>query len=254
MRNGKSLTTFLLLCLLICTSISAIAMRTDTSIFDANKLLARTINIGYTIDDIGEPQAHLLTAIGLQKIKEAGFTAVRLPMRWVTGMAADSPYTIHPAYLKKVDGIIAKAISLNLAIIIDNHADDQLMSKPEAYKARFISLWDQLSEHYKAYPQQVMFELMAEPNGMLDRFWNSYLAEALTIVRKHNPTRPVIIGPGFYNNAQQIMQLELPDADRHIIVTFHQYAPLKIYHAGRAVVPDGQTERMAGHHLALTRR
>ncbi|MEO6849009.1 MAG: cellulase family glycosylhydrolase, partial [Mucilaginibacter sp.] len=152
-------------------------------IFSLNKLLAKTINIGYTIEANCGNHVHDLSITDLTKIKQAGFTAVRLPIGWVTAMAGDSSFTVDPEFLKKIDLLVKSAVQLHLAVIIDNQADEQLMNQPEQFKTRFLLLWRQLSMHYKAYPQQVMFEIMAEPHGNLEKFWNIYLRYALTIVR-----------------------------------------------------------------------
>ena len=44
--------------------------------------------------------------------------------------------------------------------------------------------WQQISEHYKSYPQGLVFELLNEPHDKLtsDK-WNPMLAEAIEIIR-----------------------------------------------------------------------
>jgi len=81
---------------------------------------------------------------------------------------------------------------------------------------------------------------MAEPRGRLDNLWENYFTEALTIIRRDNPTRPVIIGPGFYNSPQRLSSLHLPENDHYIIVTFHLYEPLKFTMQGEKWFPVGK--------------
>jgi endoglucanase len=64
--------------------------------------------------------------------------------------------------------------------------------------------------------------------------WNQYLREALAIIREKNPTRPVIIGPAFWNSVDHLNELELPEQDRNIIATVHYYKPMAFTHQGAA--------------------
>ncbi len=54
----------------------------------------------------------------------------------------------------------------------------------------------------------------------------------LAIVRESNPKRPVIVGPGHWNNVDHLAKLELPEADRMLIATFHYYRPFHFTHQG----------------------
>ena len=127
-----------------------------------------------------------------------------------------------------IDEIFKKALSLRLSVILDNQTDEQLMNDPAGYGARIFKLWEQLSEHYKMFSDSLMFEPMAEPHGNLNGSWNMLISELLKEIRVDNPTRPVIVGAINFNRPDFLYQLELPKDDEHIIVSFHQYNPVKI--------------------------
>lgn len=190
-------------------------------IYTANGYLSRTINIAFTFDAPKEGDwGHTLDAGDLKLIREAGFTAIRLPIQWVTRMDQKIPFVINKQFLPRIDWVIAEALKNRLVIVLDNHLDDQLMKEPAVYRERFLSLWKQLSMHYRHQPPEVMFEVMAEPRGQLDVVWNDYLKDALAIIRETNPARPVIVGPPFYNLVYKLNDLQLPKDD-HLILTFH---------------------------------
>jgi endoglucanase len=111
------------------------------------------------------------------------------------------------------------------------HHYNELTLAPEANKARFLGLWDQIATHYKNQPQNVIFELLNEPEGKIEPFWNEYAASALAVVRKTNPKRTVIIGPTGWNSADKLAELKLPN-DSNLIVTFHNYTPFEFTHQG----------------------
>jgi len=210
-------------------------------IFSANQQLLKTINIGFTLDaPVEGAWGHTLNANEFVLIKAAGFTAVRLPIQWVTRMDSTAPYTINTNFLARVDWVIEQALKNKLAIILDNHLDEQLMADPVAFKERFLKLWSQLAVHYKSFPQTVMFEIMAEPHGELEKVWEAYFTDALKIIRNTNPTRPVLIGPILYNLPYKINSLSLPQNDEYIIATFHFYDPVKFTMQGEAWFPVGK--------------
>jgi endoglucanase len=238
-------TLSMLLSLLFSSAVKANNKPMD--ITEANKLLAKTMNIAFTFDAPKEGAwGNTLTGEELKNIKAAGFTAVRIPIQWVTRMDSVPPYTINPAFLKRIDEVVGQAQKNHLAVIIENCIDDKLMNEPEKHKDRFMALWQQLSVHYASYPQQVMFELMAEPHAALEKVWESYFNSALAIVRKDNPTRPIIVGPGLYNSAYYINTLHLPDNDQYLIVTFHIYNPIKFTMQGEQWFPIGKPMEWIG--------
>lgn len=210
-------------------------------IFSANQLLSKTINIGFTLDaPVEGAWGHTLNANEFILIKEAGFTAIRLPIQWVTRMDSTMPYAIDVNFLARVDWAIEQALKNKLAIILDNHLDEQLMANPGEFKERFLKLWNQLAVHYKSFPQTVMFEIMAEPHGELEKVWEEYFTDALKIIRNTNPTRPILIGPILYNLPYKINSLNLPQNDKYIIATFHLYDPVKFTMQGEAWFPVGK--------------
>jgi endoglucanase len=165
-------------------------------------------------------------------IKEAGFDFVRLPVRWNAHADESAPYMIDPAFFARVDEVVNWALARNLAVIVDLHHYEEMARDPRGHKDRFLEIWQQIAEHFKDSPSNVLFELLNEPNGELNAgLWNQYATEALTIVRASNPTRDVIIGPVNLNAHDQISTLELPKDD-HLIVTFHYYLPFEFTHQG----------------------
>jgi endoglucanase len=215
-------------------------------IYAANGYLSRTINLALTLDAPKEGDwGHTLQASDFTLIKEAGFTAIRLPVQWVTRMGSGTPYAIDLTFLARVDWAIQQALDNHLAIILDNHIDTQLMKQPAVYRERFLSLWKQLSLHYQQEPQQVMFEVMAEPHDKLDSVWSDYFKDALAIIRQTNPTRPVIVGAPFYNLVYRLANLQLPQDD-YLILTFHYYNPTHFTMQGEDWFPIGKPREWIG--------
>jgi endoglucanase len=170
-------------------------------------------------------------------LREGGFDTVRVNLNAFPYMDAEG--RLDPAWLKKLDWVVEEATKAGLEVIVDEHNYNECGQALEACRPKLIAFWRQVGERYKDAPNTVMFELLNEPNRQLDDAkWNALLSEALVVVRATNPARNVIIGPAFWNSADHLAGLELPDGDRHIIVTFHYYAPMRFTHQGASWVPE----------------
>jgi len=173
-------------------------------------------------------------------IKQAGFSIIRVPIRWAVYVREDKNPTIDPAFINRVDWVVAQAEKNNLRVILDYHNDDALMKSGDIFThvaetpaSRFIAIWKQIAEHYKDAPGSVWFELLNEPNGKLvGPDWNNLLAQTLAVVRATNPTRTVVVGPAHWNNISDLPKLILPDNDRNLVVTIHFYDPFHFTHQG----------------------
>ncbi len=202
--------------------------------FVQNRLLARSVNLGNALEapHEGEWGVTLQTEY-FQLIKSAGFTAVRIPIKWSGHAMATAPYTIEPSFFARVDWAVAQALTQGLAPVINIHHYDEIMQNPQQHKDRFLGLWQQIAAHYQKYPDELMFELLNEPNSNLTApIWNQFLSEAIQVVRKTNAYRTLIVGPANWNNIAALSTLALPDSDRNIIVTFHYYNPFQFTHQG----------------------
>jgi len=165
-------------------------------------------------------------------IKNAGFDTVRIPIRWSAHAKQSKPYTIAESFFKRVDHVINKSLEQGLITIINMHHYDEIMQNPTSHKERFLEMWRQIAERYKDYPEDLYFELLNEPHGELtDSVWNQILKEAISIIRKTNPIRKIIIGPANWNSVYNLEMLEVPE-DPNIIVTFHFYTPFEFTHQG----------------------
>ncbi|MFT3894962.1 MAG: glycoside hydrolase family 5 protein [Anaerolineales bacterium] len=195
--------------------------------------IRRGINFGNMLEAPNEGEWGLTVQEEyFDRVKEAGFDFVRLPVRWNTHAEQNAPYTIDPTFFARIDEVVNWALERDLTIIVDFHHYEEMVSNPWGHKDRYLGIWKQVAEHYKDYPSSVLFELLNEPNDQLNAaLWNQYLFEAWNIVRQSNPTRDVVIGPVNWNSYDWLSTLDVPN-DEHLIVTFHYYSPFQFTHQG----------------------
>jgi hypothetical protein len=203
-------------------------------------LLAHPINYSAMEHSANEGDwSRPLEAAGFEALRDAGFTAVRLPVRFSAHQDLNPPYTIDEDFLVRVDWAISQALSNGLAIIIDNHHwgiegeddIDLLFDYPESQKARLEAIWEQVATRYADQPAGVVFEILNEPHGALDAVWNEYQTDVLNIIRETNPDRMVVVSPITWSNPWALATLDLP-VDDHLIATFHNYTPFEFTHQG----------------------
>src|SRR4029077_2592105 len=131
-----------------------------------------------------------------------------------------------PKFATRVDWAVDQALTNHLNIIVNVHHYAAMDANPDRHLPRLVGLWEQIADRYKDRPAGVYFELLNEPHDKLtERKWNAAIPEVLKVGRKTNPTRPVIVGPGQWNTIRALDRLELPNGDRHLILTVHYYDP-----------------------------
>ena len=214
----------------------------DVMAFSQNKRLGRGMNIGNALEAPKEGDWGVrLTPELFHLIKDKSFNSVRLPIRWSGHTSSSAPFTIDPAFLSRVDWAVKQCLDRNLVVVLDMHAYDEVMGDPNTEKAKFMALWTQISTHYKDYSDNVYFELLNEPTGMLATIsLNDFYNEAIQIIRRTNPNRTIVLGPGGYYSISWLDYLSIDEGDRNIIISVHYYSPFHFTHQGAEWV-DGST-------------
>lgn len=216
--------------------------------FEMAEQMSRGINLGNVFDaekyeGAWAPVAHEADFDGY---KQAGFTAIRIPITWGAYLAKDDktprlalekPYKINKQFLDRIDSVINWSVDRELVTVINAHHEKWLKGKDtfDDNKDRFYALWEQLSKHYKDQPDLLVFEILNEPHhenekgeqdGMTQEQVDEINKKVLAIIRKHNPTRKVIYSGGSWGGLYNLSQTVVPDStDKYLIAGYHSYGP-----------------------------
>jgi endoglucanase len=199
-----------------------------------NHLIGRGINIGNALEaPVEGAWGVTIKDEYFDVIKTAGFNSVRLAVCWPVHAGREAPYRIEGSFFQRIDEVIRQANRRDLVVLLTMHHYNELYQDPTGHTARFLALWRQIAERYRDYSPKLLFEPLNEPHDHLGTAaWNQLLREVLVVIRSSNPTRAVVLGPGNYNDIQQLAALELPQNDRHLIVSVHYYLPYHFTHQG----------------------
>ena len=168
-------------------------------------------------------------------IKEAGFSHVRINLHPFRDAKLGADQKLSAAWLATLDWAVKQALANRLLVILDFHEFQAMGGDPAAHKEAFLAVWRQIAEHCQDASDDVLFEILNEPNKKLTpAIWNPLLREALGVIRQSNPHRTVIVGPTTWNSIKDLDKLELPEEDRNLIVTIHYYNPFAFTHQGAA--------------------
>ena len=205
----------------------------ETDPFVQNRKLTRSINLGNMLEAPAEGEWGLtLEAEYFSIIAEAGFTGIRLPVRWSAHADTAAPYALDPAFLARVDWAIDQAFEQNLAIVVNTHHYVEMMTAPAEHLPRLLGIWGQLASHFADRSDNLILELFNEPNDAFSsNLWNNYLRQIIDTIRVYDSTRTLIVGTAPWGGIDGLENLELPE-DSNLIVTVHYYNPFHFTHQG----------------------
>ena len=202
--------------------------------------MGKGLNLGNTLEapyegDWSSPAAEYY----FHDFIDAGFTCVRIPIRWTNHMLDTTPYTVDSAWMDRVEQVIDWALDTGLVIIINSHHDNEWLYDefPKNMK-RFEKLWEQISTRFTDKSENLVFEIINEPYFDLSRAEVDTLHQRVfPIIRESNPTRIVIFTGGGNDttprmtNYRVFYNLNIPD-DPYVMAYFHYYVPYQYCQLG----------------------
>ena len=214
--------------------------------------IGKCIGMGSTLDlDVEGQYRRAILDSDFTNIKSAGFTTVRIPVKFSAHSANITPYTIDPAFLARVKYITDVAVRSGLNVIIDMHNFTDIMSNPSGNAIWFNEMWRQIGMTLKDEPSSVWFELLNEPTGNMNNqksIWTFY-NPAIAAIRANNPTRTIIVAnrgssTALGSSVDSLADFDFPH-DPNIVPTFHTYDPMQFTHQGATwvvpIIPYGRT-------------
>ncbi len=186
----------------------------------------------------------------IKAIKDAGFNAIRIPIRWQCHITNASAMSIDKAWIKRVKEVVDWCLSNDLKVIINTHHDKWLEGRPtynhqEENNQKLALLWLNIASEFANYDYRVAFagtnevhikDNWGKPEAENLAVQNSYNQTFIDVVRatggnnakRHLIVQTYVCNPDFgINNGDFIVPTE-PDAsngNKYMSVEFHYYTP-----------------------------
>jgi endoglucanase len=215
-------------------------LNSNSPAHEAAKWFMRGANLGnYLEAPKGRDWGIRVSAEELAIIKHEGFDHVRVPIRWSDYAGPGPEFALSPEIFSRVDFVVTNALAAKLAVIINLHHFDAFTSEPDRNTDEFLAIWQQVAGHYANFTNTVAFELLNEPrDAATTQKMNPVYARTIAEIRKTNPRRTIFVGPGKWNQVDELKNLVLPADDNNLIVTVHCYEPFYFTHQGATWAGD----------------
>jgi len=199
-----------------------------------------------------------VTAVALQKVRDAGFTTIRIPVTWLAKIGPAPEYKIDAAWMARVTEVAGYARDAGFGtIIIDTHHDEdhddnhwqdlKNAAKDPALNAQIkeeiAAVWGQIAENFKDWDADLLMfegfnelndggwghsaEFKANPRKQCDIIneWCQVFVDAVRATGGQNATRWLSV-PTYCANPTFIQYLVLPsDPAGKIMISVHYYDP-----------------------------
>ncbi|MFK7937516.1 MAG: cellulase family glycosylhydrolase [Saprospiraceae bacterium] len=190
--------------------------------------MGRGINLGNTLEPPLEGGWNNGPAqeVHFDAYVEAGFSNVRIPVRWDQHTGNSEPFAVNENWMNRVEQVVDWGLERGFYITLNGHHEDWLKNNyaNETLRNRYDAIWVQIAERFKDKSEKLIFEIINEPKGMTRTQVDELNARILGIIRQNNPTRLVIYGGNEWANSAQLLAAAIPDDD-YVIGYYHSYDP-----------------------------
>ena len=224
MKSINSLLFFPILLLLLAPAVAPAQLTPAAAV----AAMGRGINMGNTLEppNEGDWNDNVAREELFDFYRDAGFTNVRIPVRWDNHTGQSAPYTVDPAWMNRVEQVVDWALERGLYVTLNTHHEDWIKTtySQASRRARFEAIWRQIIARFKDKSDRLLYEPINEPKGMSLAEINLLNQRTLDIIRAEEPTRLVIISGNQYSNIPELLAITIPDDD-YLIGYFHSYDP-----------------------------
>lgn len=186
----------------------------------------------------------------IKRVRDAGFTTIRIPVTWYRHVSDDGSFTIDPAFMNRVREVVDMCYDEGFYIIL-NMQHEAWLNVPtldtdyEKIGVQLSAMWRQIADAFAEYDQHLLFESMNEPRMAgtavewtgnqagcdAVNYLNQVFVDTIrTDAKGHNGERALML-PGYAASSSGAMlrAITIPTHDgqqaENIIVSVHCYNP-----------------------------
>jgi len=122
-------------------------------------------NLGNSLESAGNETAWgnpKTTQEMIKKVHEAGFNAIRIPIRWGDHLTNSTTMTINADWLARVKEIVDWCLAEDMYVVINDHHEEwydrnPTYAKQEANNKKLSALWTNIANAFKDYGEKLAF-------------------------------------------------------------------------------------------------
>ena len=153
----------------------------------------------------------LVTKKTIKAVRDAGFNAIRIPVRWQCHISNPSAMSISRIWMDRIKEVIDWCLEYNLKVIVNVHHEKWLESRPlyankEENCQKLALLWLNIANELNKYDYRVAFagtNEVHEPDK-----WGKPTAENLNVQNAYNQTFIDIVRATGMNNAKRHLTVQ----------------------------------------------
>lgn len=200
----------------------------------------------------------------IQYVHEAGFNAIRIPVRWINHVTDQTTMAIDATWMNRVKEVVGWALDEGMYVIINTHHEEwydrnPYYSKQEENNRKLKALWTQIATAFRDYDSRLLFAgtnettvNWAAPTTEQQEVQNSYNQTFIDAVRAtggKNYYRNLIVQTFACSPYHGLNGFTIPTdpSEGHLCVEFHYYDPYEYcgscqyYYWGKAYKDKGST-------------
>ena len=185
----------------------------------------------------------------IKAVKDAGFNAIRIPIRWQCHITNPQAMSIDKAWIARIKEVVDWCLANDLKVIINTHHDKWLEGRPtnmykEENNQKLALLWMNIASEFAQYDYRVAFAGTNEVH--IKDNWGKPTAENLAVQNSYNQTfidmvratggnnekrhlivQTYVCNPDFgINNGDFIVPTDMEgNGNDYMSVEFHYYTP-----------------------------
>lgn len=193
--------------------------------------MGRGINVSGM--DAGWPREMFLEKETFENISSKGFDFIRLPANLCCMLDGNGLLNESAAY--NLDKTLKYALDSGLSVILELHGWQTLNSDPTADNIEtLVSVWKQIAERYRDYPDGLMLEILNEPDNrsgkMTKTRWNYIQNKVTAAIREIDEDRIIVLASRNLNVSSTLKDLFIKHRDPYLIIDVHNYSPMEFTH------------------------
>lgn len=178
----------------------------------------------------------------IHTVAEAGFNAIRIPVRWINHVTNQTDMALNAAWLERVKEVVDWCLEEDMYVIINTHHEEWLdrnpfYSKQVENNRKLGALWTNIATYFRDYGEKLIFAgtnettvNWAAPNAEQQAVQNSYNQTFVDAVREtggKNYYRNLVVQTFACSPYHGLNGFTIPDdkVEGRLSVEFHYYDP-----------------------------